>query len=131
LKLELPYIKDRPMVMVKLGLPGKRARFFEMLIDSGADHTLISKSDAAVLGLDYEKIRSNETTHTSANLSPIHGKMAKMLITLIVSKDKEIEFEIPVFVTREEVECLIGRKGVFDRFEITFKEKEQKVILKN
>ena len=118
------------MVMVKLGLPGGKARFFEMLIDSGADHTLISKSDAAVLGLDYEKIRSKETTHTAANLSLMHGKMAKMLITFIVSKDKEIKFEIPVFVTKEEIERLVGKKGVFDEFEITFKEKEQKVIFK-
>ena len=116
------------MILVRLGLPGKKARFFQMLIDSGADHTLISKSDAAVLGLDYEKIRSKETEHTAANLSPIHGKMAKILITLIGNKDEEIEFDIPVFVTREEVECLLGRKGIFEKFEILFREKEQEVI---
>ncbi len=35
---------------------------------------------------------------------------------------------ISVMIAKEEVECLLGRKDIFDKFDITFREKEQQVI---
>ena len=46
--------------MAKLRVKKSKARYFEFLIDSGADYTLISKTDAYVLGIDYKKIRKKE-----------------------------------------------------------------------
>lgn len=47
-----PYVKGRPSITVQLGIPEGRSRYFELLIDSGADYTVISKSDAMILGID-------------------------------------------------------------------------------
>jgi hypothetical protein len=48
------------MLTAKLQKGKNKARYFEFLIDSGADYTLISKSDAYLLGIEYEKIDTKE-----------------------------------------------------------------------
>ena len=124
-KLELPYIRGRPMLMEKLGLPGKRARYFELLIDSGADYTLISKSDAMIFGLDYDKLTTKEQELEAANQTKILAKKTTLMIA--INGD---ELKIPVFISKNEVERLLGRKGIFENYEITFQERKQKVIFK-
>ena len=111
------------MIMAKLGMPHGRARYFRLLVDSGADYTLISSADALLLGLDYQEIRSPETKVEVANMASIHTK--KTLLTLTI---ESLAFKIPVLVAKEEVECLLGRKGVFDQFDILFQEKEGRVV---
>ena len=111
--------------MEKLGLPGKRARYFELLIDSGADYTLISKSDAMIFGLDYDKLTTKEQELEAANQTKILAKKTTLMIA--INGD---ELKIPVFISKNEVERLLGRKGIFENYEITFQERKQKVIFK-
>jgi len=124
-KLELAYIRERPMLMAKLGLPGERGRYFELLIDSGADHTLISRSDAMIFGLDYDKLTTKEMELEAANQTKILARKVTLQITL-----NDEDLLIPVFISKVEVQPLLGRKGVFDRYDVIFKEREQKVIFK-
>lgn len=114
------------MLTAKLGKTKNSSRYFEFLIDSGSDYTIIPQSDAAILGIDYEKLRSKEIIVEAANLSKIHGKETKMNIAI-----REYSFVIPVLITKEEVDRLIGRKGVFTHFDITFRENAGIVVLKN
>jgi len=111
------------MIMAKLGLSKNKSRYFRLLIDSGADYTLISKSDAAVLGLNYKNINTKEIKVEIANLAFIHTKKSHLTITI-----EDNSFKIPVLIAKEEVECLLGRKGIFDKFDILFREKEGQVI---
>ncbi len=122
-QFKFPYIKGRPMIMAKLGLSKNKSRYFRLLIDSGADYTLISKSDAAVLGLNYKNINTKEIKVEIANLAFIHTKKSHLTITI-----EDNSFKIPVLIAKEEVECLLGRKGIFDKFDILFREKEGQVI---
>ncbi len=122
---KFPYIKGEPKLMAKLAfLPGK-SRYFEFLIDSGADYTLISQVDTFKLGLEYEKIESEEIKVIMANLSSIHAKMAPFILTI-----EGKEFHIPVFVAKEEVKPLLGRKSIFENFDVIFQEREQLVVFK-
>lgn len=121
--LTFTYIKNRPMLMAKLGKDKTSARYFEFLIDSGADYTLIPKSAATILGIDYNKIPNQKTKIETANLQSIQAKKIKLFFII-----NDIKFKIPVLISEEEGECLLGRKGIFENFNITFKEKDQEVI---
>ncbi len=113
------------MLMAKLKKDSGRARYFEFLIDSGADFTLISKSDAYLLGIDYSELKTKEIKVEVANLAFIHAKKTNLHIEI-----SEKIFTIPVLIAKEEVERLLGRKGVFENFDITFKEQEEHVLFK-
>ena len=72
--------------MAKLSFGENTPRYFEFLIDSGSDYTLISQSDALVLGIRYQDIRSSESTAELADLNIIHTKKINLelkLMTLI------------------------------------------------
>ena len=119
------YIGGWPKIMAKLSFGENTPRYFEFLIDSGSDYTLISQSDALVLGIHYEDIRGQESTAELADLNIIHTKKINLEL-----KIDDITLNIPVLVAKEKVECLLGRKGVFDKFDILFQESKQQVILK-
>lgn len=123
--LKFPYIQGRPMLMAKLRHGKNRARYFEFLIDSGAGVTLISKADAFLLGIDYSKLPGKEVRVEVANLTFIHAKQIRLTLTI-----EGQDFSIPVMIAKEEVERLLGRKGIFENFDITFKELEKEVIFK-
>ncbi|MDP4008216.1 MAG: hypothetical protein Q8P68_03425 [Candidatus Peregrinibacteria bacterium] len=117
------YRNDRPTITARLWLKGTKPRYFEFLVDSGADFTLISRSDGMFLGLDYSKIKGEEVKIEVANMAILHTKKVKMMLEFC-----DNTFEIPVLIAKEEVERLLGRNGVFDRFDVTFKEKDQEVV---
>lgn len=109
--------------MAKLGTDKRTARYFRFLIDSGADYTVIPNSYAALLGLEYNKIKSEEIKIEIANLTFMHAKKTSLILTL-----EKRDFEIPVLIAKEEAECLLGRKGIFEHFDITFQERNEEVI---
>jgi predicted aspartyl protease len=113
------------MLLAKLHKGNGKARYFEFLIDSGADYTLIANSHAYLLGLEYNKLKSKEIKVEVANLAFIHAKKAKLTLTI-----EDMVFTITVLVAKEEVECLLGRRGVFDNFDVIFMESERQVIFK-
>lgn len=123
MQLEFPYIKGRPMLTAKLGKNRDEARYLDFLIDSGSDYTIIPKSDGEILGINYEEIKGKEIRMEAANLTGIHGKETKMNIDI-----RGHNFTIPVVITEEEGDRLLGRIGVFNKFNIIFKEREGKVV---
>lgn len=121
--LKLPYIAGRPMMTVQLS-HRKCTRYFRLLIDSGADYTIISQRDALLLGIEYAQLKAKEIKVEAANLSFMHTK--KVRLTL---KIDGIELKIPVLIAKEEVECLLGRRGFFEAFDVLFQERERQVVL--
>ena len=119
------YIEDHPRLMAKLSTDRNQGRYFRFLIDSGADYTLIPKSKAILLGISYKKLKNTESIVEASNHSYIKTKTTHLYITI-----EKITVKIPVLICDEEVECLLGRKGVFENFNITFQEKNQRVIFR-
>lgn len=111
------------MVTARLWPEGKRQRYFEFLVDSGSDFTLISRSDGMFLGVDYTLLDGEEVEVQVANMTVLHTKKVKLMLEIC-----DETFEIPVLVAKEEVERLLERKGVFDKFDITFREKDMEVV---
>lgn len=111
--------------MAKLRDKNEKFRYCEFLVDSGADYTMIPNSTALVLSLEYEKIDSEEIKVEVANLAFMHTKKTTLTLTL-----EGHDFEIPVLIAKEEAECLLGRKGIFENFDILFQENQQQIIFK-
>lgn len=113
------------MLTAKLGKTPEDAKYVEFLIDSGSDITIISKFDGELLGIDYVQIPSKEIAFEAANMTNMYGKETKLTINM-----QGNVFTIPVFITKEMSECLLGRAGVFSKFEVTFKERAGVVVFK-
>ena len=72
MRCEFPYFEDRPHVPIILEFAGKRCRFIPLL-DSGADYSVFSQSDAMRLGLDWSK--GEPITFKNADGSSFEAKM--------------------------------------------------------
>jgi hypothetical protein len=89
-------------------------------VDSGADHTLISYKIGRLLGC----------TADSGGIHEIHGVngvVGVIYVTLSVAMAGR-SFKAPVaWAQMEEVPLLLGRAGVFDQFEIRFRQNRREV----
>lgn len=100
---------------------------FMVLLDSGADVSAIPKHLAELLNLDL----SGKEEYSFG----IGGKVPSVSTFMNIEINKHHEkfsFRIPVKVIIDDYDFppLIGRAVFFDKFEITFKQSEKKVILK-
>ena len=123
MSLEFHYVHGRPMITAKLQKGENRARYFEFLIDSGSDYTLLPESDGILLGIEYAKLPSTITKVEIANLKFIETKKATVSITL-----GENTFSIPILIAKNGAERLLGRMGIFSKYDITFREERELVI---
>ncbi|NYZ76301.1 retroviral-like aspartic protease [Candidatus Micrarchaeota archaeon] len=98
------------------------------LVDSGADVSAISKDLADILGVDLAgkqeevvgiggKVPSVRT-RIDASIRNAHERYTFTLNVMVVL-DEKIEFGI-----------LLGRRDFFENFDVTFRENEEKIILK-
>ncbi len=95
---------------------------FHPFIDSGADITLLPYSFGIMLGLSKEVGDIKE-------LKGVRGIGLPVIITKVMMRIGEIELEPRVaWALIEEAPPLLGRLDIFDKFNITFREKEGKII---
>jgi len=94
---------------------------FAPYIDSGADITLIPYTLGLKLGFEISKDIVNLHGVRGIGL-PVEIKRVKMRIG-----DMELEPRV-AWALIEETPPLLGRLDIFDKFNITFKEKEGKII---
>lgn len=97
------------------------------LVDSGADNTVVPKALAELLGLKEE-----DQLETGGIGGKVTVKKSKMSITIKGIRES-YSFVIPVLVLQDaenSVPLLLGRNGFFEHFHITFKQDEEKIILK-
>ncbi len=91
-------------------------------VDSGADMTLIPKSMGDLLGFTFNDDKKTEVKGIGSNIPVVMKR-----ITVQIG-EKEIETTVAWSLV-EEVPTLLGRKDIFDNFEITFK--NNKTTFKN
>ena len=113
---------------IPITLVGKSMKFDAVaLLDSGADVSAIPKDIAELLGLDISgKVES---------AYGIGGKVdsVETSMSLIIEKGHEhYVFDIPVKVILDSYEfpVLLGRAGFFDKFVVSFDQKNEKIFLK-
>ncbi len=95
---------------------------FHPYIDSGADITLIPYSFGLYLGLRVGEGKIEELKGVRGIAIPVEIRRVKMRIG-----DIELEPRI-AWALIEEAPPLLGRLDIFDKFNITFKEREGKII---
>ena len=113
----------RPKARVQLQSIVKEWYAFWVYIDSGADLSLFTRSDAALLGLN---LREGE-------YRPIMGIGGVLIPAYIHCVNLKIEGTVlsvkTAFADSDEVPRLLGRTDVFNHFRITFDERKLETIL--
>lgn len=94
----------------------------ELYIDSGADVTLLPYSVGDLLGFRMKPGEETEEIGGIAGKIPIVFRQVKIKID---NYQLEIKMAWSLF---EEVPPLLGRKDIFDSFEITFKQNQDLII---
>ncbi|MBU0600064.1 retropepsin-like domain-containing protein [bacterium] len=96
-----------------------------LLVDSGADITLIPKRVGKELGFVLKEGEEPSSLGGVSGSTPIVYRQVKLRIG-------EFEFDTPVAwaLLEEKIPLLLGREVVFDKFDIEFKQAERKVIFR-
>jgi hypothetical protein len=130
--IEFPFEKVRlknlglimkPFIPVKIIGPGRSVNL-RMLLDSGADISLIPYSVGEVIGLEPDLANRNE-------LYGVGEGSVSYLLTHVKIKIKDLESSIRIgWALIEEVPFILGRLDVFQKFAIEFREFENRILLK-
>lgn len=127
-KVKRPNGTEARTPSIPITLSGKNGKYdFIALIDSGADISALPKSLAELLDLDL----SGEKEEASG----IGGIVPAVQTSLVVELGKSheqyaLQIPVKVILTDEEFPILLGRAGFFDKFVITFNQKEEKIFIK-
>lgn len=125
--------RPKPLESIKcpilpLTLIGKETIEYIGLLDSGADVSVIDYSIAEILGLDLSG-KQTDSIGVGGKVKTIRSE-----VKIHFSKSHEnYTFAVPVLVLPKESGfgmMLLGRRGFFDKFVITFDETREKVMLK-
>ena len=98
------------------------------LLDSGADNTVVPKDLAEILGL-REDPELDETGGIGGNVNVKRSRLSFKL----VGSHESYPLDVPALVLQDpnaDVPLLLGRHGFFEHFHITFRQSEEKIILK-
>jgi len=120
---KFPYFEDRPHIPVAIESKGVRKRFLPLL-DSGADFSVFAKSDAILLGLDWDQ--GKVIVLENADGTYFKGRTFKVKVVI---QDVVIQTDL-CFSEKSNSMRLLGRKDLFKEFEILIDEKETVVKLK-
>jgi len=107
----------RPIASIYLkGSKGDWYLFYPY-VDSGADISLFTRTDCELLGYNLEEGEERL-------IGGITGSLMKVYIHEIPVRIGDIEFNARIgFADREEVPRLLGRKSVFQEFQVCFDDK--------
>ena len=117
--------RGRPYPLVPVTLRAREELTLYALVDSGAVVSLFPEDVANAIGLDLSR---GETLYLAGAGGYIKGKHVPDVEVVIGS----FRLRIPVvFVPYMPIElAVLGRKGFFEAFEITFREWERRLIIK-
>ncbi|MCW4047250.1 MAG: retroviral-like aspartic protease family protein [Candidatus Bathyarchaeota archaeon] len=118
-------IIHRPTARILLQSTKNEWYAFRVYIDSGADISLFTKTDAKLLGLDLYKGEYRPIIGIGKTLIPAYTHKVKMKIeetTLNVNAS---------FADSDEVPRLLGRTDIFKHFKIIFNEQNLEVIFES
>lgn len=115
----------KPLYEIEIGKSNKKFLKSKMLVDSGADISVISKEFGEEMGL---KLADNEKIYKA---NGVGGGVLNYVEREIYFRFEGVHTrKIPVAWMQDEQysEMIIGREVVFDLFDITFKQAEELII---
>jgi len=115
-----------PIVPVKFNSIERETPIIDALLDSGGDFIVIPMPISAYLGLKLEKAGKVDTAGGRTSLYKSNIDMT------IGKKDNTIVYNnLEIHVSgRDDIPVLLGRKPIFEDYEITFKKHKNQLILK-
>jgi predicted aspartyl protease len=116
-----------PIVPVKFSYKNRDTPIIDSLLDSGGDFIVIPIPIAKYLGLKLKKAGSVDTAGGTTQLFKSNLDMT------IGKKDYTVAYNnLEIHVSgRNDIPVLLGRNPIFEEYEITFKKKENQLILKS
>jgi predicted aspartyl protease len=121
----------RPRVEIRL-INGDKVFRLAMLVDSGADTTFIPKEVAEIL-----ELKLSETRKSRSASGPFETASGKVMAVLVKGREEIPLGEIPVIVPVKTIDdnnlqsyALLGRFPFFHYFDITFRERTKKLVLR-
>ena len=107
----------RPVASVYLKGSDGNWYLFYPYVDSGADISLFTRTDCDLLGYDLK-------TGEERLIGGVMGGLMKVYIHKMAIRIGDAEFDAKIsFADREEVPRLLGRMGIFQKFQVCFDEK--------
>lgn len=116
----VPGEKPRPLIEIEIDQVG----IVLFVIDSGADYTTLPKRIGKEAGVDFTKAK--KTTSECAHGDTVVSYIAPINVLI---RNEELTLTAN-FIEDGGEPALLGRYDFFDRFEITFDEANQEVILR-
>jgi hypothetical protein len=118
-------IIHRPTARILLQSTKNEWYAFRVYIDSGADMSLFTKTDAKLLGLNLYKGEYRPIIGIGKTLIPAYTHKVKMKI-------EETTLNVHTsFADSDEVPRLLGRTDIFKHFKITFNEQNLETIFES
>jgi Aspartyl protease len=113
----------QPKVMVQVN--GKQSRQVEMVVDSGADMSLFSKQLGLDIGLSITQGDIvYEAMGVGGNINYVLRQVEMVVYdTLLIAPVAWLQSDL-------DVDILLGRSGIFDLFDIEFKQTSRQIIFK-
>jgi len=111
----------RPIIPVEIRYGDNDPIIYTMLLDSGADITLLSKDVGESLGIDTER-KPDENVYGITGHTPVIDE--KIKIKFGMGNRYEFEGEIPVQITKihgRPALPALGRETIFKEFDIHFR----------
>lgn len=124
-ELQIPEIGQFWIPTAKVELISEKRNYLcEMIVDSGADITLVPRSLGEFLGLSFQGEKIREIRGIGEGTIPY-------VIKTVETKIGNFKFESRIGVTLiEEVPLILGRLDIFDNFNIEFRQKEKITIFR-
>jgi len=126
-KLEYKFKYDKyPVLQVKFIFNERETPFIDALLDSGGDFIVIPMPIAKYLELDLKKAGDVDTAGGVAKLYKANINMT------IGNNSNSIKYEnLEIHVSgRNDIPVLLGRKPIFEDYEIIFRNKTSELILR-
>lgn len=106
----------RPRAEVTFPLDGKPSISAWMIIDTGADHTILPKSLADALGISLRKDCTKEKTNGVGGSQSVYY-LKKKIPVLVGSLKRDVPL---AFFDNDRLPPLLGRLGFLETFDVTF-----------
>ena len=116
-----------PVIPVKFFYEGKDTPIIDALLDSGGDFIVIPMPIAKYLNLQLKRAGAVDTAGGTTSLFKANLNMT------ICEKEKNVTYNnLEIHVSeRNDIPVLLGRKPIFEDYEIIFKKKDNQLILKS
>ena len=120
-------LRKAPYIPIYAKTSSGRLMKLPALIDSGADFTVLTKDLADLMGL-----KLGEKSETAGIGGGVNVRKARFFFQIKGTHEK-YSFNVPALVLLDDeadVPILLGRHGFFEEFHITFRQNEEKIVLK-